>query len=132
MASPLALQVGLHDTGKLGHERIVFADEPRDPHGLAGFLPYGDEGHVAVVVEPGKLIELRGCEFAHGSEETQPDILRREAVEESISRNGGTDRADQEPVAAGLPALVRFRRIPRHATSPKGRSTSVSCQALNL
>jgi hypothetical protein len=32
---PSALQVGLHDTGKLGHERIVFADEPCDPHGLS-------------------------------------------------------------------------------------------------
>jgi hypothetical protein len=116
---PPALQVVLHDHGKLGHKRIVFADELRHPHGLASSLPNRDESHVAVVVEPGELIELRGCEFTRGCEETQPNILGRETVEEGVvlCRITRADRTDQEPFAAGVPAFVRFRGIPRYATS---------------
>jgi hypothetical protein len=118
-SKPSVLHIVLHDHGKLSHQWIVFADEPSHPHGLVGSLAHRDKGHVALVVEPSELVELRGCEFAYGSEETQPNIFGRKAVEESVvlSCIGGANWTNQESLTAGLPPLVRFRGIPRHATS---------------
>src|SRR5258708_3559770 len=108
-----ALQVVLHDYSKLSHWRIVFADEARHRDGLAGFFSYRDEGHVAVIAEPGELIELRRREFAHGREETQPDVLRREAVEEGVVLRDvrRADRPNEQAFASSLPML--FHRAVR-------------------
>ena len=115
----------LHDHRKLGHERIALADEPRDADSLAGLLSHCDERHVAVVVEPSEFIELCRREFAHGGEEAQSDILRREAMKESVVfRQRQPGRSDElGSVSASFPAFFRFLGILRHVTPPQGPVT---------
>ena len=100
--------------------------QANDTEHLPGLFVDGDEGHRHRRVIMNELVDQFGRDFAHGGEEAQPQILRRDVAEEIRIERGVRDfeRTDQD-LFAGPQSDVALKHRVRPALAQGSRGTAM-------